>query len=78
MISTVTTATAAAVSNLALVGVLSLVAVATLILLLVVSAQKEILVSIPGGRGEALARTLRAAIVPLLMVFACVVLSRLL
>jgi hypothetical protein len=75
MISTITTATASAAGNLALMGSLGLVAVVALILLLV---QKEILAGSASHNGRTLARVLNVAIVPLLVVFAVVVVSRLL
>jgi hypothetical protein len=75
MISTVTTTTVSAIaSTTVLVASLSLIAILTLLALLI---QKDLTTAVSGARARTLGRVLNIAILPLLMIFAFMVLVRL-
>ena len=70
MVSTVTTATVAAVTTVAIAGSLALIGIFTLLALLV---QKELTTSARGRFARALSRALNISTVPLLMAFLLIV-----
>jgi hypothetical protein len=70
MVSTVTTATIASITTVAIAGSLALIGIFTLLALLV---QKELTTSARGRFARALGRALNISIVPLLIAFAMIV-----
>ena len=73
MISTVTTSTVATISASAIAGSVALIAILVLLALLI---QKELVSTSTGTRGRTLVRVLNIGIVPLLMAFVVVVVTR--
>jgi hypothetical protein len=73
MISTVTTSTVSTVTTAALAGSVALIGIMVLLVLLV---QKELSSSATGTRYKALSKALNIGIVPLLIAFVLVVVTR--
>ena len=73
MISTVTTSTVSTITTAAMAGSVALIGILVLLILLV---QKELASSASGKRVQVLARVLNIGIIPLLIAFGLVVVSR--
>jgi hypothetical protein len=73
MISTVTTSTVSLLALSTIAGSLALIAIIVLIILLV---QKELASSATGSRPKTMSRLLNIGIIPLLIAFALIVVSR--
>jgi hypothetical protein len=73
MISTVTTSTVSTITTSAIAGSVALVAIMVLLFLLI---QKELASSASGARLKTLTRVLNIGIVPLLLAFVVVVVTR--
>jgi hypothetical protein len=73
VISTVTTSTVSTISSLAIAGSVALIAILVLLFLLI---QKELASTATGTRFKTLSKVLNIGIIPLLMAFAVVVITR--
>ena len=73
MISTVTTSTVTTLTNVALAGTLGLITIVVLVILMI---QKEVTSTVRDRRTERLSGALNIALVPLVIVFVAIVLTK--